>query len=143
MIGVGAVGRFLTLFNPRLHLTARSPAAPLGGEFQFQWTVTGHAERLHKIRIVLEGREEAIYQGGKNAQTAIQVFAEIPILETTDREIIAQGQGRVALPRGLMHSFHGRHNKIVWRLRVHGEIPHWPALDEDFPIIVLPQAVPA
>jgi hypothetical protein len=140
LVLAAAIRGFLALFNPRLHLTARSTSVPLSGVFQFEWTLTGRAERLHKIRIVLEGREESTYQSGRNSQTARQVFAEIPVIETGERDLIAQGQGRVTIPAGLMHTFHGRSNKIVWILRVHGEIPHWPGIDEDFPVIVLPQS---
>jgi len=139
VIAGGAIGSFLALFNPRVRLTARTGAVPLGGEFQFQWSLAGRTEKLRKIRIVLEGREETVRRHGKHTETATQVFAEIPVVETSDHEILAEGQGRVVIPPGLMHTLNGRHNRILWRLRVRGEIPHWPDLVEDYPVIVLPR----
>jgi len=138
LIAAGAISSFFALFNPRVHVTARTSAVPLGGNFQFQWSFGGHAQKLTKLRIVLEGSEEAVYRSGKNVQTATQIFSETPIVETSDHEIIAQGQGHVAVPAALMHTFHGHHNKIMWRLRFHAELPHWAPIEEDYPINVLP-----
>ena len=39
-----------------------------------------------------------------------------------------------------MHTFYGRQNKIMWRIRVHAELPHWAPIEEDYPINVLPSA---
>jgi hypothetical protein len=52
------------------------------------------------------------------------------------------GIGTVTVPAELMHSFTGSHNKILWTIRVKGEIVHWPDIDEDFPLTVLPMATP-
>jgi hypothetical protein len=37
-----------------------------------------------------------------------------------------------------MHSFSTQHNKIVWSIRVKGEIARWPDLNEEFALTVLP-----
>jgi hypothetical protein len=73
----------------------------------------------------------------------MQVFAEIPVFETMEHETLSQGEGRVVIPPGLMHSFNGRHNRITWWLRVRGEIPRRPDVEEDFPINVLPHGATA
>lgn len=143
LIGVllllGAGSSFLALFNPRVLLSARTNAVPLGGVYQFEWRVKGRADRLRKLRIVLEGREEAWYRSGKSHQAVTQTFAEIPILQTMDHEPVeGRGQGRVTIPAGLMHSFTAVHNKIIWRLRVHAEVAHFPAVEEDYILNVLP-----
>lgn len=139
LILLAAIGSFAALFNPRVLLSARTNAVALGGVYQFEWRVKGNAGRLRKLRIVLEGREEAWYRSGKNHQAVTQVFAEIPIVQTMDNEPVAeQGQGRVTIPAGLMHTFHAVHNKVVWSLRVHAEVPHFPAVDEDYAVNVLP-----
>ncbi len=144
LILLAAIGSFMALFNPRVLLSARTNAVPLGGVYQFEWHVKGRAERLRKMRIVLEGREEAWYPSGKSQQSATQVFAEIPIVQTMDNEPVAgQGQGRVTIPAGLMHSFEAVHNKIVWRLRVHAEVPHLPPVDEEYLLTVLPHGASA
>ena len=139
----GVLGAFLALFYPRVRLRSRAGAVALGGVLQFQWDIGGRVERLHTFRILLEGREQTVYRRGRSLETLTQVFAEMVVLESMDREIIAQGQGRVTIPTGLMHTFHGRNNKILWHLRVRGEIPHLANLEEDFEIIVLPHAAAA
>jgi hypothetical protein len=37
-----------------------------------------------------------------------------------------------------MHSFEAGHNKIIWSLRVHGDIYRWPDVKDEYPIVVLP-----
>jgi hypothetical protein len=37
-----------------------------------------------------------------------------------------------------MHSFEASNNKIVWAVKLHGEIAKWPDVDFEFPITVLP-----
>jgi hypothetical protein len=136
VFGVG--GSFLALFNPRIRLTAQTTAIPLGGELLFTWAVSGRTGMLNKLRVVFEGREEATYKRGTSTSTDTQVFAEIPVFETAEREFLSQGSARVAVPANSMHTFEGRHNKVLWRLKVHGEIPRWPDVDDEYPITVLP-----
>lgn len=145
LIGVGLVGavfyNLLAIFNPRIRLTAPTTTVALGGEFHFTWAVSGRSGMLRKMRVVLEGREEATYRRGTSTSTDKKVFAEIPVFETSGREFLAQGSARAVVPPGLMHTFESRNNKVLWRLRVRGEIPRWPDVDDEYPITVLPQPV--
>jgi hypothetical protein len=138
LIILGVVGSFLALFNPRIVLHGRTDAVPLGGDFHFEWSTRGRADKVHKLSIVLIGREDANHQAGKSSQTFTQVFAEIPVLETIDQQITGQGQARVSIPTDLMHSFQGSSNRISWRLQVKGEIPKWPDIEQEHFIQVLP-----
>ena len=40
-----------------------------------------------------------------------------------------------------MHSFGADNNKVVWELKVSGEIARWPDVDESFPITIRPLAM--
>ncbi len=146
LIGVALLGgvfsNFLALFNPRIRITAPTTTVPLGGELHFTWTVSGRVTMLHKLRITFEGREEATYKRGTSTSTDTKVFAEIPVFETTEREFLAQGSARIAVPANLMHTFEASHNKVLWRLKVQGEIPRWPDVADEYPINVLPLALP-
>ncbi len=145
LVGVGLIVavfyNLLALFNPRIRLTAPTTTVPLGGEFQFTWVVSGRSGMLRKMRVVFEGREEATYRRGTSTSTDTKVFAEIPIFETTEREFLSQGSARVVVPPGLMHTFESSNNKVLWRLRVRGEIPRWPDVDDEYPIHVMPQSL--
>ena len=37
-----------------------------------------------------------------------------------------------------MHSFEADANKIIWEIKVEGEILHWPDIDQNFPIRIDP-----
>jgi hypothetical protein len=137
----GVFGSFFALFNPRVRVSSRANSVPLGGEFQFQWSIGRHAQRIRKLRIAVEGCEQTTERRGKHVHTATQLFARLPVFETIDSEIPTEGQGRVVIPAGLMHTFNGRHNKIIWRLRIHGDIPGLPAVVDVYQINVLPHRV--
>lgn len=142
-VGLGLLGavvwQFLALFNPRARLT--SPATlPLGGAAEVTWTLEGRVERLRRLRISLEGREEATYRSGKDTHTERRVFRTVDLLETTEAAAMRNGSARLNVPAATMHSFQSAHNKIVWTLHVRGEIAHWPDLNDEFPLTVLPVA---
>ena len=48
------------------------------------------------------------------------------------------GRAALAIPGDAMHSLEAPHNKIVWVIRVHGDIARWPDVNEEFSLMVLP-----
>ncbi len=143
-IGLGLVGAvlycFLALFDPRPHLNVTPGAVPLGGTLHVQWNLTGRVGLLQNLHLCLEGREETRGEAGKNSETATSVFARLDIASVTTPREIRSGEASVTVPSGLVPSFAGAHNKIIWTIHVHGQIAHWPDLDEKFPVTVLPSA---
>jgi hypothetical protein len=141
LVMIGAVGYFLlALFNPRPALTITPGAVRLGDTLEVRWLFQGLAEVIERLRIWLEGREEAQYQRGTTTATDKSVFATLELINTTDRLVLRSGQARLTVPAGLMHSWASNHNKIVWAIKVHGDIPRWPDIKEEFPLTVLPAA---
>ncbi len=129
---------FLALFNPRVQLTLKEGAARLGEEVELDWTMTGSAERINKLRIWLEGREEAQYTRGTDTYTDRNTFATIEIIETRKRSEIRRGRVTLPIPEYTMHSFDGGNNKIVWEVKLEGEISNWPDIDNTFEFTILP-----
>ncbi len=136
------VHQLLGIFNPIVRLTASGQSIPLGRVLRLEWTVEGHAAKLRRLRIVLEGREEATYRRGTDTHTDRKVFTRLILLESTDPAQIASGVEDFPIPAGTMHTFDGRHNKVLWRLHISGEIPRWPDIDDEYPVTILPQQTP-
>ena len=145
LIGLGAVGgvlyQFLALFNPRPRLVVTPGAASPGGLVQVRWEFRGSTGRIDTLAIVLEGREEARYRRGTSTYTDTEVFATLPIVEVSDRRDMVAGEGAVTLPADTMHTFKASNNKILWRLKVNGDIRMWPDVKEEFEFEVLPAPV--
>ncbi len=129
----------LALFNPVVRLVASAQSIPLGRDLRLEWTVEGRASRLRRLRITLEGREEATYRRGTHTYTDRNVFIRFALLDTADRAEIETGHKSFPIPAGAMHTFEGRHNKVVWRLHIAGEVPRWPDIDDEYPMTLLPQ----
>ncbi len=133
---------FLALFNPRIQLTLASGAANLGEQVELDWTITGSAERVNKLRIWLEGREEARYTRGTDTYTDKNTFATIEIIETRKRSEIRRGRVTIPIPEYTMHSFDGGNNRIIWEIKVEGEISNWPDISYTFGFTILPLELP-
>jgi hypothetical protein len=142
LVGAGLVlaagWAMLALFNPRVVLTVSTARAPLGKTIEVAWDLAGRARSVRRLRLTLEGREEATYQRGTNTVTDTSVFATIEIAQAADAFAIATGRAAVTVPADSMHTFEATHNKVLWRLKVHGEIRLWPDIDNEYAIVVLP-----
>jgi len=134
----GVVYQLLALANPRPVLTLSRAALPLGATARLDWRFRPLAGRIRRLRIALEGREEASWGSGKTTSTGRETFATIPIVETDETPAILAGSASFSVPADTMHSFAAAHNKVVWTLKVRGEIRGWPDVDADFDVAVLP-----
>jgi hypothetical protein len=142
LIGLGLIyGTFrqlLILFNPRAHLTLAPGVLMAGGMAYIQWRLTGRGGGVARLRIVLEGREEARYRRGTNTYTDRNVFVSIPVVDTTNGFEIPAGNARIDVPAETVPSFEASHNKILWQLKVCCEIPHWPDSEDEYKVLVRP-----
>jgi hypothetical protein len=131
---------FLALFNPRAELQLSSPPAP-GVPVAVSWRFLGKAARLQRLTIKLEGREEATYRRGTDTTTVKRTFARFVLLDTTDAAQIAAGETLLALPADTMHTFEAPRNKVVWSLKLHGDIANWPDVEDEVALVVYPTAL--
>ncbi len=129
---------FLKLFNPRPTLTLAPAETPIGGSVELSWRFSGRYDRIHRLRISLEGREEATYGSGEDTATAREVFMTVPIIDTSKATEIRSGKTRITVPDKAIPTFVAPHNRIAWAIRLCGEIRKWPDVDEEFEFIVLP-----
>ena len=141
---VAAVGYFaLALTNPRPRLALLSGETRIGSSCTLEWRLEGAARRISRLRIALEGREEATYRRGTDTQTDRQVFHRVELLDSPFAPEVERGQLTAAIPDDTMHSFAAPHNRVVWAVTVRGEIPRWPDVSEELPLEVLPMAAEA
>lgn len=129
---------FLGLFNPRPRLNVTPGTPRLGDVLRVEWEVSGRVESMRSFCVRLEGREEATYSRGTRTATDRNVFARLDIAAATAPQEMRSGSGNVTIPASAMHSFAATHNKIIWSIRIAGEIPRWPDLNEEFALVVLP-----
>ncbi len=101
----------------------------------------GADDRISRLRLWLEGREEATYERGKSSSSETHIFVTTDLFESVKAMDIQHGKTRLTIPSETVPTMTGRHNKIIWAIRLHGEIAGWPDLTEEFPIVVRPLAV--
>ena len=134
----GVIRQFLVLFNPRLKITlSRGVLAP-GEPVQLQWALSSQGTGVHRLRIVLEGREEATYRRGTDTCTDRETFASIVAVDTDQSFAIPAGSAILEVPAGTMPSFVADHNKVLWTLKATCEIKGWPDSDDEYEVVVAP-----
>jgi hypothetical protein len=136
---IGLVGyTLLALANPRPRLSLTPGHPRLGEALLLGWRFTGRTGRLRSLRIFFEGREEATYRRGTDTITEKEVFATVDLVNTRNDWEIPRGTAELLIPADTMHSFAADSNKIIWEIKVEGEIDRWPDVDQNFPIHVHP-----
>ena len=122
---IDAFTRFFALFHPRVQITVQNPGVRPGSELTFSYLVTGRATRLQNLRMTLEGHKTANFRGGRKNRP--KPFIKTPVFETTSREFLTKGVGRITIP-----SSDERSHDITWALRVRGRITGCTDLDDDY-----------
>ncbi len=106
---------------------------------------------FEKYRVSLVSFEESTYQQGTDIRTERIETSRIDVNplggpgETVDAgRWVAESEKpleldcQFSLPKDIMHSFQGRHNAILWRVVVEGEVKKWPSFCRSFPVVVFP-----
>jgi len=143
LVGLGlilGVGRqFLVLFNPRAHVTLTPGVLMPGGTAYLQWKLGSGGRGVRRVKITLEGREEARYRRGTDTHTDRETFLSLPIADTAQPfEIENGGSASFAVPADTVPSFRADNNKIVWSLKIHCDLPNWPDTDDEYEVVVHP-----
>ena len=142
LVGLGlliACGYFgLALLNPRIAITISRGAVGLGENVEVQWVMGGRCDRIRRLRIFLEGREQATYRRGTSTATDKHVFARFDLIDTNSMDDIRGGSRKFTMPLDAVPTFHAPNNKVLWMLLVRGEIPNWPDVKDEFEIHVIP-----
>lgn len=131
--------QMLAATNPRPRLELSSGRPRLGELERLDWSFRGSVARLTGFRIVLEGREEADYRRGTSTATDRNVFHREVLFESMQPQAMERGSLSFQVPAQSMHSFAAPNNRVIWALKLEGEIPRWPDIAEEFVLEVLPQ----
>lgn len=129
---------FLKLFSPLPTLTLSAGAVAIGLPLEFSWRFGGGVHRIRRLRIGLDGREEATYLRNDEPLTDREVFSSMILVDTTRREEIHSGKTEFTVPGSAAPSFQSGHNQIVWAIRFCAELKRWPDIEEDFEFTALP-----
>lgn len=136
---VGVPYQLLALFNPRPRLILTPGRIELGGSSELSWRFEGWPSRIRRLRITLEGVEEADIASGDSRRTEKETFATYDLLDTSLGPEIAGGSIRVGVPADTMHTFEAPGHRILWTLKLHGTIRLWPDVLEEVPVVIRPR----
>ncbi len=139
IILLGTVKAFMQLWDPRVHVRLAPGTPRLGGDFAVSWETEGGRKQLSELRIMLECREESDWHGDKQEHTAISVCYRQELVNAQGSDALVAGSVSLKAPAGVMHSFNGGRNRIAWKLRVLGKVPRWAGIEDEYPVVLLPE----
>ena len=129
---------FMASRNPKVELKGK-PVVSQGEEATIQWELEGNLERINFLRLSLVAKLQFGTEGSDR-----DLIYDQELLFSTQPEEIENGEVRVVIPKGQMHSVVKNTGLTVeWNIRVHGDVSFWPDVYEDYPIVVLPEGMPS
>lgn len=135
---LGAVHQLLALGNPRPILELGQTVLYPGVRTTLSWKVEGQVYKLKSLTITLSARETVRYRRGTSTYTDHHEFFKTDVYSSRMPEDFRSASVNLEIPSGTMPTFTAPNNKIEWRLKVRGDIPHWPDVNAEFPLIVSP-----
>jgi len=142
LVGIGLIAgvlyTLLSLANPKPELRLEKTNLALGDTVDLYWRLEGRVSRILTLRITLEGEEQATYRRGTDTRTDKSLFYRQELLNQS-APVPTNGHLEFVLPADSVPTFSASNNKIVWQLRIHGDIPKWPDVSAAFPIYVEPR----
>jgi len=139
----GAVYAFLGSLNPKATVVCSQSQIYPGSEFEISWTFAGKTGRIRSIKLSLTGNETVTYRAGTDTRTETKAFLQQILFESTDPTTFAEGFALTKVPIASMHTFQSSNNRVQWLVKLEGDIPYWPNLDETFEIQVYPPPIGA
>jgi len=98
--------------------------------------------RMNRLVMRLICQEEVRYQQGTDTRTETQCVFRQEVFRREDFQIEPaaplEGECRVEIPPGAMHSLAVENNAVKWMLTVEGDVARWPNFSRSFPVIVQP-----
>lgn len=134
---LATLSAFGAMFVPRPKLKAQSANVPLGSTVEVSWQTSRGLVNPRQLTIKLEAREEATYTRGTDTYTDKNIFLSQAIFESTLGGGL-DGRASFTLPADSMHSFEAPRNKIIWALKVKGDVPLWPNFEDEYRLVILP-----
>lgn len=146
--GLVAIGiviySLMKLRNPEPVVTLSKSVLRLGDSLEVRWKIDGRVDRISALTITIEGREVTIQRRGEITRTNKRMFAKAEVAHVTWPTQIGSGRAVVRLPKDSKPTHDAGNNRIQWVLIIHGDIPSFPDMREEFTLDVCgPEAIAA
>ncbi|MFK5923595.1 MAG: DUF3592 domain-containing protein [Verrucomicrobiota bacterium] len=124
--------QLLSLTNPKPVITLQPGIFRPGQTFEMSWKIASNAERIQHLEIALWGVEAATYRRGTKTHTSREVFYVHSLFESSMHSDIRSGTVQFELPVDVVPTLNTGNNAIEWELRVEGDIPRWPDIQDKY-----------
>jgi len=136
ILGLVFLYQLLSLFNARPLLElVKAPLRP-GQSTDLRLSWVGNSRSITHLTVTLICVEEAVYQRGTDSITDRSEWSNTVLYDSMEAE--ANITARIAIPADALASFDAPHNRIIWKIKIHGVVPRFPDLKREFIVPVLP-----
>ncbi|MEA3364073.1 MAG: DUF3592 domain-containing protein [Candidatus Hydrogenedentes bacterium] len=138
LLGIGAVYFLLAFFNPRVTVTVTTLEAAPGDMLGISWEFSGSTVKLQTLKVLLKGMEETRVRRGNKSSKKTETFEETVLYETTDPAEMKSSEVGCLIPETARPTGTEGDSRVYWQLCIHGTIPMWPDVREEYEITVTP-----
>jgi hypothetical protein len=128
----------LCIFNPRIIIELNTNKLVVGSSYNLSYKITGNTQRLTDIKIALIGHEITASGVGRNRTQDDFIAYETILYHEASNRLRSTGETTLSISTDFMPSFSGQNNKIEWFIVATGNIPFWPNMNHEFPIVIFP-----
>lgn len=139
LLFVPVVYCFLALFNPRAKIEINSTDFILGDKICLKWKFDGNTSNISRLDIFLEAIESATYRRGTDTYTSTEIFYKKSLIETINSFEIKAGSCEILIPENTMHTFVSSNNKVLWFIKLKGQVKNWPDINQEYQVNVGPR----
>ncbi|MCP3965886.1 MAG: DUF3592 domain-containing protein [Lentisphaerae bacterium] len=132
-----AIYHFIILFNARPVFRINSSFIQMSDKTEISWEIPA-GRNISMLEVFIEGHEIVTVNKGKNSSQEDSIFYSEKVFSTDLVSDIICGEKSFFMPDQTMHSFETKCGKIVWMLRVHGDIKSRPDINFKYKINLLP-----
>lgn len=133
---ISTIQSLIALKSTKIELSVNSKDLKHGEVLDLYWESSHKADRLKKLTLSIFQMESRTSGSGNNKKTNSKKLHDEILFETTDLNEILSGSKSITIPKIFKHSYSSDGYNLGWFLKVKGEIPMSPDIDEDYKILI-------
>jgi len=146
-LGLAAFSAYLgvPLLNPRVLIEVSPGIATLGEAIEVSWHFEGAVERIPRVVVRLEAREEVLgppkdkaAPGQRPPIVQQRVLRRVGVIQAATPAEIRSGSVSLRIPADSVPSFNGQRHRVAWYICLHGGSDRWPNVRQELEFTVRP-----
>jgi len=127
------------LMNTKVDVFVNNNPVKIGQTLIISWEASRKVDQIKILTFSIFLMECHTHGHGENKKVKTKKIHDEILFKIEDRNRLSSGSKSITIPRVFRPSYSNDNYELGWFLKVHGEIPFSPDIDEDYMITILPE----